>query len=106
MQDEIDREKLAQDVIHALQNPVQSSQPDLKIKELDFSIFHPLMHSLWACRGWPGGRKRHLSMRWEYQWRGKFRAQTWCRAGRHQQVTWYRPDGSSFTCCGDCGKDL
>lgn len=36
--------------------------------DLDFSEFHPLDHSLWECKGYPGGRRRHLRFRWDYQW--------------------------------------
>jgi hypothetical protein len=36
---------------------------------IDFSQFHPLDHTLAECVGYPGGRRRHLAYRWEFQWR-------------------------------------
>lgn len=30
--------------------------------ELDFSIFHPLDHTLEQCAGYPGGRARHQEL--------------------------------------------
>lgn len=35
---------------------------------LDFSEFHPLDHTIWECRNYPGGRRRHLQYRWDFQW--------------------------------------
>jgi hypothetical protein len=77
------------------------------IRSLDFSEFHPLDHSAWACRGYPGGRRRHLRYRWDFQWRDQFRGKTLCLIGRHRWVQWWRgqtgePMGT--TCLG-CGKE-
>jgi hypothetical protein len=40
-----------------------------EVKEIDFSIFHPLDH--WAfsrdCFGWYGGPLQHLRLWWEFQ---------------------------------------
>ena len=53
---------------------------------LDFSQYHPLDHSLSECRGYPGGRRRHLSYLWEFRWREQL--EVWLRhtSGRH---TWF-----------------
>lgn len=51
--------------------------------KLDFSQFHPLDHNLWECRGYPGGRQRHLSFRWEYMWRPALRVHWRHLTGRH-----------------------
>jgi hypothetical protein len=77
------------------------------IKSLDFSQFHPLNHTVWACRDYPGGRRRHLTYRWDFQWRHRVRAWTLCRVGRHDWTQWYRgrdwaPAGVT---CSACDKD-
>lgn len=65
----------------------ENSPPE--IKSLDFSEFHPLDHSVWRCTGFPGGRKRHLHYRWDFQWRDRLRSWTLCRLGRHRPVQWW-----------------
>jgi hypothetical protein len=60
-------------------------------EDIDFSEFHPLDHPLHRCQGYPGGWRRHLSYRWQYQWKDAIRAQTLCRCGRHRWITMRRP---------------
>ncbi|HVT97836.1 MAG TPA: hypothetical protein VHE33_10030 [Acidobacteriaceae bacterium] len=86
-----------------------------EIKSLDFSEFHPLDHSVWACDGFPGGRKRHLQYRWDFQWRDRLRSWTLCKIGRHRPVeSWGRsredaeagrPMRSLGWSCACCYKD-
>jgi len=54
--------------------------------QLDFSEFHPLDHTLLECCGYPGGWRRHLEYRWDFQWRDRVRKHTSCRLGRHHDV--------------------
>ena len=80
------------------------------IRHIDYSEYHPLDHSVWRC-GWPGGRRRHLRYRWEYQWRSRLRSATLCRLGCHDPIEWFghAPDGSVLRAgvsCADCDKDL
>lgn len=84
------------------------------IKNIDFSGFHPLDHSLFDCQGYPGGRKTHLKYRWEFQWSERLWRETWCRVGRHDWVVATRGPAhrefhattapSQFTMCRACGK--
>jgi hypothetical protein len=88
--------------------------------ELDFSEFHPLDHSLIGCRGYPGGRRRHLAYRWDFQWSHALRAKTLCRVGRHNPTQWWQsaswdpetktrtelPESLTWTGCRDCYKRL
>jgi hypothetical protein len=76
-------------------------------KRLDFSQFHPLDHYLWQCTGYPGGHRRHLAYRWEFEWRHRLRSRTLCRLGRHSPVQWWRRyDGKSWSACAHCDKEL
>lgn len=78
-----------------------------EIKSIDFSQFHPLDHTLRACKGYPGGRRVHLKYRWEFQWRDKLRSWTLCRTGRHNPAVWYSRDGEEIgTTCSGCEKDM
>lgn len=36
--------------------------------DLDFSYFHPLDHSIWECRDYPGGRRTHARYVWQFKW--------------------------------------
>jgi hypothetical protein len=76
-----------------------------EIKKLDFSEFHPLDHSLWECRDYPGGRRTHLEYRWQFQWKDKLHELTLCRVGRHKWTEWYGPGKQSGVCCQSCYKD-
>lgn len=96
------------------------SEPPPKIdsSKLDFSEFHPLDHTLWQCRNYPGGRKTHLSYRWEFQWASGLRRRTLCRIGRHSETQMWKsgnwdpatktviklPAPLTATVCIDCGK--
>lgn len=64
----------------------------MEIKHIDFSEFHPLDHPLIECRGYPGGRRRHLEFSWDFIWKDRVRAQTTCRVGRHRFTVWRRLD--------------
>lgn len=75
------------------------------IRKLDFSEFHPLDHSVWECRGYPGGRGRHLEYRWKFQWRDELHAKFLCPLGRHERVEWFGRGKSGF-CCRACCKDM
>lgn len=105
MNDEVEREQLAQDVLHALNHPIASTSPDAEFKNVSFSQFHPIMHSFWKCKGWPGGRRRHLAYLWKYRWKDRIRAQTTCRLGRHDPVSWYDRNGNlDRRACRYCWK--
>lgn len=53
--------------------------------------FHDLLHSVRECVGYPGGRLKHLTLAWEYQWSEQVRAVTLCRLGRHDWMdSWQR----------------
>lgn len=73
--------------VHGPPEPVRNK---MKIRHLDFSEFHPLDHNLWECRGYPGGRRRHLRFRWEFQWKDDVLAHTACRVGVHRFIVWHR----------------
>lgn len=57
-----------------------------EIRDLDFSVYHPLDHHLFDCVGYPGGRIRHLVLCWEYQLRPELRRLTLCKLGLHSWV--------------------
>lgn len=74
---------------------------------LNFDEFHPLDHGLIDCLGYPGGRRRHLEFRWQFQWRDWLYAKTMCRLGQHEIVRmWRRPAGADemqvFRACRTC----
>lgn len=58
----------------------------MNFDDLDLSDFHPLDHTLGECRGYPGGWRRHLAYRWQYEQRLRLRAGTLCRFGLHRSV--------------------
>lgn len=66
--------------------------PDFTRAELDFSEYHPLDHSLWRCEHYPGGHRRHLQYRWEFQWHSRIRRWTRCPLGLHRWVQAWRRD--------------
>lgn len=75
-----------------------------KRPRLDFSEFHPLDHSLLNCIGYPGGRKRHLRYRWDYQWQEKIESilyAPWCLLGHHRWWAWYRGPGHPQVISGE-----
>ena len=81
--------------------------PKLDAKKLDFSEFHPLDHSLFQCRDYPGGRKRH----WEYLWDLKLlptlHIKTVCRLGFHHQTTLFQPGKNRMReSCVYCWKPM
>lgn len=51
--------------------------------KLDMSQFHPLDHNLWQCRGYPGGRRRHVEIAWDYVWRPEIKVHWRHLTGRH-----------------------
>lgn len=85
--------------------------PDFSKMKLDFSQFHPLDHSIWRCNGFPGGRRRHLKYRWEFQWETRVRAWLLCPFGKHDWVRWHPgpgnpdPDQPVVTACANCYKE-
>lgn len=105
---EIALEQIAQDVRHAIENPI-ASQGGLppNIKHIEFGDdFHPLFHRIWQCRGWPGGPRQHIYLTWNYRWdRGQ---RFWCFFGSHNPVQWWKrgegdemvPAGKRCTGCG------
>jgi hypothetical protein len=79
--------------------------------KLDFSEFHPLDHSFLACRGYPGGPRRHFSYDWEFRVRPWLRARTLCRLGRHHEVkAWGRKAVGepwfTWTACSCCAHQF
>lgn len=80
-------------------------RPNIEGKKLDFSEFHPIDHSLIACTGYPGGRRRHLKHRWQFQWRSAIRSRTTCLIGLHRPgQTWSR--SATWISCVHCWKKL
>ena len=80
-----------------------SEPPDFSKMELDFSQFHPLNHHVLACRDYPGGRKRHLSYRWEFRWRERVRRVLLCPLRRHEWIKWTRTNDQRVTVrCRNC----
>lgn len=90
--------------------------PNIDADNLDFDDFHPLDHTLAECTGYPGGRRRHLALHWEYVTRPALHARTLCRLGHHNTAVikgrhttgprsdddqWYVWDG-----CLHCHKQL
>lgn len=61
----------------------------MHIGKLDFSEYHDLFHSLWECRGYPGGRRRHINYLWDFKYRDRLRELTLCKIGRHIYVDWF-----------------
>lgn len=76
-----------------------------EIRKLDFSQFHPLDHSVLACRGYPGGRRRHLAYRWEFQVRDQVLRWVLCPFRRHRWVTWWRGQQEDGVTCARCEKE-
>jgi hypothetical protein len=58
---------------------------------LDFSQFHPLDHNVLECRGYPGGRRRHLQYRWDFFVRPWLRVHWLHATGRHDWIALGRP---------------
>jgi hypothetical protein len=87
-------------------DPYERHAPPV-VKHLDFSQFHPLDHSVWECRGYPGGRRRHLQYRWDFQWRDRLRGMTLCLIGKHAWVHWWRGQTgeSAGIVCRGCEKE-
>jgi hypothetical protein len=81
--------------------------PPPEIRKLDFSQFHPLDHSVFRCRDYPGGRRRHLAYRWEFQWREHLGGWFLCPFGRHHWGKWWTrgPDAASGMHCTRCFAD-
>jgi hypothetical protein len=50
------------------------------------SQFHPLDHTLAQCHGYPGGWRRHLRYKWEFQWKERLGVQFRHATGHH---TWF-----------------
>lgn len=81
-----------------------------RIRELDFSEFHDLVHLVGSrtCRTQPGGVLRHVELAWEFRWWPNLRRWTFCRIGRHRWVRWFRhdPPGGPVVeetwSCADC----
>lgn len=65
------------------------------IRELDFSMWHPLDH--WPgtarCRSFHGGTRNHLHLTWTYRRRHQVLKPWWrlfrCPFGRHDVRIWY-----------------
>ena len=69
----------------------------MKIGKLDFSEYHPLDHSVFECKGYPGGKRRHLQYRWEFQVEPAISAafhKPLCAVGLHDSEPWWQ--GSEF----------
>jgi hypothetical protein len=75
-----------------------------RIASIDFSEAHFLDHSLWHCRGLPGGRRRHLADRWRYQWSDVLRRHTTCRIGWHYYTNVFRKGQPVQVRCFYCWK--
>lgn len=72
--------------------------PDPATCELDFSVFHPLMHRAFSpeCFGWHGGPIHHIRMWYEYQFEYShdriWHRLTGCLWGKHQTTSvWTMP---------------
>ena len=62
--------------------------PPSKVR-LDFTQAHYLDHSIWCCHDQPGGRQRHLYLRWQFHWRSALLARTKCRLWHTPTDAWY-----------------
>jgi hypothetical protein len=76
-----------------------------RIRELDFSGFHPIDHypGTGRCRSLPGGFRRHLDLAWEFKWPQQLGRATWCRIGRHKWVDGWAKD-VPCSLCRNCWK--
>jgi hypothetical protein len=78
--------------------------------KLDFSQYHPLDHSIRQCSGYPGGRRRHLSHRWQFQIRERLTV-AWKHATfRHEWQPFAAKDKVSgewlyFVDCAGCAAE-
>lgn len=84
-----------------------SEPPDFDKMDLDFSDFHPLDHSVFACRDYPGGWQRHLRDQWVYRWHPAIRVRTLCVFGFHRWGQGWQRRGrdyewTRFEMCLDC----
>lgn len=86
--------------------------PEFDPTQIDLSEAHFLDHNIWQCgrRGKYeyGGRRQHLALRWEYQWRPRLIALTFCKVGKHQPTQFWRgnPPRTTWTGCCYCYKAL
>lgn len=87
-------------------NTSNLESPD--VRELDFSIYHPLDHDWWkpVCRTFYGGVLRHWQLWWDYRsfWaEGVLQRRIFCPFGRHQWITAYKRDGTpTRSFCWNC----
>lgn len=78
----------------------------MEIKELDFSIFHPLDHHPFGaeCRAWHGGSWNHLKLTWTLRRWPQIRGIAFlllCRINIHYEEVWWRGDMAKV-CCHHC----
>lgn len=79
----------------------------------DTSIYHPMFHNVLdaECSEWPGGRRRHIALWWDYQAKPRMRRETLCRFGKHQVIGYWRSFPSTLDApydgyeCGTCGRE-
>lgn len=71
-----------------------------RIRELDFSEFHPLDHlpASAYCRSLPGGIRRHLAYGWQYKWPTQLGRMTLCRVGWHRWTKGWHHDEPCVLC--------
>lgn len=80
------------------------------VRELDFSIYHPLDHAWWepVCRTFYGGIFRHWQLWWDYRsfWAdGLIQRRIFCPFGKHAWVTGFLRDGTpTSTFCWNCHR--
>lgn len=81
----------------------------MEIRELDFSMFHPLDHWPFTreCASHYGGWRQHLHLAWEYRWKQEICSWTLCKIGKHKPSKWTRPStGETGIGCWNCAKEV
>jgi hypothetical protein len=82
---------------------VVHEQGSPKIRELDFSEFHPLDHcpAMSRCRSLPGGTRRHIALAMEFKWPSQLAQLTRCRVAWHRYTEGWCHD-KPCVICRDC----
>lgn len=77
-----------------------------KVRHLDFSEFHDLMHRPFTaeCRSMYGGSRRHLSLWWEFIGQPALARRFLCPTSRHRWCDGWSKALGDIWVCANCGE--